>query len=155
MNRSELEFRFWRKVNKDGPNGCWIWTASRFPRGYGQAKNSLDQYAHRVSWILKNGPIKKGKWVLHKCDVPECVNPDHLFLGNAKSNHDDMVSKGRQRHATGESAGLSKLKEHQVLDIRRRYFGGQSQRSIAKCFGVARGTVWAILRGITWRKVKS
>jgi hypothetical protein len=94
-----LEERFWEKVAKG--DGCWLWTASLGSTGYGQicVRDEKGQYrqtkAHRVSWILTNGPIPGGLQVLHKCDNPPCVNPDHLFLGTAIDNMRDMAAKGR------------------------------------------------------------
>jgi hypothetical protein len=85
------------------PNtGCWLWIGTTHPiGGYGRIKKRIDknkwvQYeAHRVSYELFKGIIPKYLMVCHKCDTPSCVNPNHLFLGTAKDNMQDMVSKGR------------------------------------------------------------
>src|SRR6185369_11378251 len=102
---AEVIQRFFSHVNKDGPapvhqpklGPCWIWTAGT-SRGYGQFSRShkVKVPAHRVSWVIHNGPIPDGLFVLHRCDRPECVRPDHLFLGTGDDNMADMVSKGRQ-----------------------------------------------------------
>ena len=89
--------RFWRHVDKSG--NCWIWTASRYPNGYGVfgiSRKSL-MSAHRYSWTLANGEIPPGICVLHRCDVRTCVRPDHLFLGTQQDNLADMTEKGRRR----------------------------------------------------------
>ena len=93
-----IEDRFWSKVRKD--DGCWEWTASVNRRCYGWfhfggkvERKALK--AHRVSWELHNGPIPEGLWVLHKCDNPRCVRPDHLFLGDRTDNMRDCAAKGR------------------------------------------------------------
>lgn len=93
-----IEDRFWSKVRKD--DGCWEWTASVNRRGYGWLhfggkveRKALK--AHRVSWEIHNGPIPDGLWVLHKCDNPRCVRPDHLFLGDRTDNMRDCAAKGR------------------------------------------------------------
>lgn len=78
------------------PNNCWHWTAHLGHFGYGKIYNDKKaSYAHRVSWELHNGEIPEGMSVLHKCDNPQCVNPDHLFLGKQGDNVSDMLNKGR------------------------------------------------------------
>lgn len=100
---ASLEERFWARVRKT--ESCWVWKgATCGPSGYGRIargrrgefhkKNSA--LVHRLSWELHNGPIPEGLLVLHRCDNPPCIRPDHLFLGTAKDNSDDKCAKGRQ-----------------------------------------------------------
>lgn len=80
------EERFWQKVDKS--EGCWLWTAATNPKGYGCFAPTPDNQmgAHRFSYMLAKGPIPDGLFVLHRCDVPACVRPDHLFLGTQREN---------------------------------------------------------------------
>lgn len=110
--RSQAE-RFWTKVNKDGPfpenlpreNGqCWVWVAARDKHGYGRfgIKDKV-KLSHRVAWETLVGPVPDNLWVLHHCDYPSCVRPDHLFLGTAADNSADMVKKGRVASPPGKN----------------------------------------------------
>jgi HNH endonuclease len=80
-------------------SGCWEWTGTRKTSGYGIAfAGAPERRAHRLSWLLAHGPIPQGMSVLHKCDNPPCVNPEHLFLGDHAVNAQDYVDKGLMRH---------------------------------------------------------
>lgn len=155
--KKSLEERFWQKVNKT--EACWLWTASTHEFGYGVIgcpdRPGRTLRAHRVSWEWAHGEIPKGLLVLHKCDVPACVNPDHLFLGTHKDNSDDKVSKGRQAkigNGRGEESPNSKLTWEKVRDIRKRSESGETQRSIAARYGIDKSNVAAIIRKKTWKE---
>jgi hypothetical protein len=96
--RRSLEERFWSKVDRSGE--CWMWVASLASTGYGQfydkPRRRTPIGAHRVAWELANGPIPAGLQVLHRCDNPPCVRPDHLFIGTVSDNMRDMYAKGRR-----------------------------------------------------------
>lgn len=91
--RRPIEERFWEKVDKSGD--CWVWTASVDLKGYGNFKHPLGSDAHTFSWTLHYGPITGGLCVLHRCDNPPCIRPNHLFLGTRADNNLDMIDKGR------------------------------------------------------------
>ena len=95
MNKDIL--RFERKYTPEPNTGCWLWTAGTCRFGYGRfhyVKRDIE--SHRMSWHFYRGPIPDGLCVLHKCDTPACVNPDHLFLGTRADNNIDCTNKKRQ-----------------------------------------------------------
>lgn len=102
------------------PNGCIEFMGSRDGKGYGKVSAGLGMSplkAHRLAWELANGPIPEDAWVLHRCDNPPCVNPDHLFLGDSLTNVIDMVSKGRHHNQVKGScpAGHSYAKHGRIV----------------------------------------
>lgn len=145
--------RFWDKVEKT--ETCWLWTASKFPRGYGRFRvNGADDGAHRFSYRLHYGDFSAGLLVCHACDVPACVNPAHLFLGTPQDNMADKMTKGRYRGVCGEAQGLSKLDEAQVRKIRKLHSESTlSYAAIGVRFGVSHATVGSVVRRETWRHV--
>src|ERR1700741_3016734 len=91
-------------------NGCHEATNTQTKNGYVRVKrDGVVWYAHRLSWVSKNGPIPNGLFVLHKCDNRKCINVDHLFLGTLQDNYDDMRNKNRGNPAKGEDNGQAKL----------------------------------------------
>jgi hypothetical protein len=89
-----FEFRFWSKVLIG--DGCWIWTASLDGKGYGQYwRGDRKVIASRHAYEIWCGPLSSGVQVLHRCDTPACVRPDHLFEGSQRDNAQDCVEKGR------------------------------------------------------------
>lgn len=91
--------KFLSKVSKS--DGCWEWQGSRSRRGYGWFSSAAHTYnvpAHRASYELFCSEIPPGLYVLHKCDNPPCVRPDHLFIGTQRDNIHDMIQKGRHRY---------------------------------------------------------
>jgi hypothetical protein len=167
-----LEERFWEKVDKTGSivrsdlGSCWIWIGARSPFGYGcilvrtirGTRTGVNEQAHRVAWTLLRGAIPEGACVLHKCDVPACCNPEHLFLGTQAENIRDMIAKGRQappektRHV-GSRHGRSKLTEADIPEIRAGLARGETKSSLARRYGVSEALVYCIEKKRAWRHV--
>jgi hypothetical protein len=144
--RRPLDVRFWEKVVKS--DGCWLWTGG-LNSGYGQISVDLrPELAHRVSWILHHGSLDGDLCVLHSCDTPRCVRPDHLFLGTRADNMADCVTKGR--NARGERMGSARLSAAKVAEIRRLRDRGALLGSLAQSFGVHPVTIHDIVSGKTW-----
>ncbi len=161
---STLASRFYAKVNCNGPipshcpelGACHLWTANS-THGYGLIsiygyKGSVAKRAHRVAWMLAKGPIPPNTFVLHHCDNPPCVNPNHLFLGNSLLNVRDMIAKGREKHSPlkGEANGSSKLTWNEVREIRRLNKAGLSTCKLGLQFGVSCSTIQWITSGKHW-----
>lgn len=145
---------FWRHVDMLGD--CWEWTGARSHGGYGKVGYGGRSFgAHRCSWELSWGPIPDGLWVLHKCDNPPCVNPAHLFLGDAAANTQDMLAKGRGggKGAPGESNRRAALTEQQVLEIRLSFASGEGTVELSKRFPVTSRYINRIIRGDSWPHV--
>jgi hypothetical protein len=136
------------------PEGCWEWRASKDARGYGRLNvGNVPQLAHRLSWQFRVGPIPDGAQVLHRCDNPGCVRPDHLFLGDHAANMADMNGKGRGRPGLvqGEAHGCAKLTDEQVREIRASE--GPSH-IIAERYGISGRQVRAIRNREAWQHVE-
>ncbi len=151
--RIPLADRFWSKVLKT--DTCWLWKSGTNSHGYGRFQYftrlerpglGRDLYAHRVAWLLTNGPIEDGLNVLHHCDNPPCVNPAHLFLGTQTDNMQDCGRKGR----ASAPPIRAKLSEREARAIRS---DARKHHIIAADYGVGRLTVWNIKHGRTWKQL--
>lgn len=148
--RQNAEERFWPRVDKSGgPYSCWAWMGCS--DRYGVFRSEVGNWAHRYSYTSSVGPIPPGLHVCHTCDNPLCVNPHHLFLGTNTDNRHDSVRKNR--HARGEGSGRAKLRECDIVEIRRRLDSGNTQLKIARDFGVSPATISAIKAGLIWKFV--
>ena len=137
-----LRARLLAKVERDG-SGCWLWTGAKTRDGYGLIDDSgRTRQAHRVSFELHRRPLPPGAVVMHACDRPACVNPDHLSVGTKRSNAADMDRKGRR---------ATRLTSDQVLEIRGRR--GESAEALADLFGVTATTIRSIWARRSWKDV--
>ncbi len=156
----KLPVRFSEKVDFSG--SCWIWKAYTNEAGYGVfAIGGKPFRAHRFAWECFKGKIPGDLCVLHKCDVRNCVNPNHLFLGTYKDNYDDMVAKGRNKSLKGRRRNYSKLTQVQVDEIRNLYQKGTkgvkskvSTYSLATLFGISQSQIDRIVKQESWLERK-
>ncbi len=134
---------FWSKVNKNGPipdhkpelGKCWVWIAYKNRDGYGRIRIAGTRWlAHRYSFSSTFG--LKPPAVLHKCDNPACVNPDHLYAGTQAQNMIDKVRANRQSYTRGEHSGQSKVTEEQVRQIRRLRAAGITCKEVVRILGI-------------------
>lgn len=156
--------QFWENVSKT--SDCWLWQRRRTKFGYGELSfEGRHVTAHRLSYELANGPPPAGARVLHRCDNPPCVNPEHLFVGSQADNVKDMDLKGRRRTARGDASGArtrpdrrprgvrqwnAQLTDEQVMTLRARYDAGASAYEIAGELGVHPDTAWRAATGQQW-----
>lgn len=142
--------RFLSKIKKS-ETGCWEWQDFKLPRGYGFFGIKFDrQLAHRASYQLYKGPIGEGLEVMHSCDNPSCVNPNHLSLGTRTDNMRDAKKKGRT--ARGANHGRSKLTEDEAIYA---LVTPLSQNKTARFLGVSQTTISEIRSGKKWTHLLS
>lgn len=156
-----------RENTIDSPTGCWVWCAGLTKPGRPNGKHiygiahwrGKTRRAHRVSWEVHRGPIPPGLCVLHKCDNPPCINPDHLFLGTQSDNARDMLAKGRGAPPPpnpllkGEDHPNSIFTEEQIRAM-RALRGVVRQRELAEKFGTSQSVISNIQRRKRWAHIQ-
>jgi hypothetical protein len=138
--------RFHTFVNKT--HSCWLWTAGVDKDGYGQLArpHRSPLKTHRLAWLLAHGGrLSSRQHVLHRCDVPRCVNPDHLFLGDQDANMKDAAAKGRLH---GERHNKQTVPQWVVDFIRNASYQRGTQNELARRFGVSKTYISLIRRGL-------
>lgn len=154
MIKASLADRFWGKVEKT--ETCWLWKGTtRGHMRYGAISFKCKMLAvHRLSYEMHIGPIPPGLLVMHTCDVPRCVNPNHLKIGTNQDNIDDKMNKNRH-HRTGprgEKSGIAKLTNSAVNTIRLLWQKGEhTQQQIADIFKVNQSQISRVIRKLTWK----
>lgn len=141
---------FMEKVYPEPNTGCWLWIGKPDKNGYGRlaAKKYKLRSPHRQSYFFFKGDFDRKKWVLHTCDQPACVNPDHLFLGNNEINSKDRDNKGRT--IKGENHYNSKLNQNNIIEIRN------SQESViflSKKYNVSATQIYFIKQKKSWKHI--
>lgn len=145
QHNSTLKERFFYKVEKT--DSCWNWIGGKYSNGYGcMFVGRKLTGAHRVSWMVHNGAIPSGMQILHRCDNPPCVNPDHLFLGSQLENIRDMLGKNR-----GGQHKCRTVTASDVIAIRKeREETGASFKRIGEKYGFCANTAWMICTRKSW-----
>lgn len=149
----KIEERIKEYIDKSGK--CWVWTKDKYNYGYGKISigEGKQMRAHRFMYIKEFGDIPESMNVLHKCDNPSCVNPNHLYLGTQKDNVVDMMSKNRggYKKFCGESHHNSKLTRKEVNEIKTLWNSGKLfQKDIANKFGISQQVVSKIVNNKAW-----
>ena len=154
--RGSLEDRFWNHVDKSGD--CWIWTAhTKTGKGYGRigagGRDGKYLLAHRVSYQLHKGEIPENMVVMHKCDNPRCVNPEHLSIGTPAMNIKEAYDKGRKitPFKAGEAHHIAVLTEENVREIRSSPL---KSSELARRIGCSPNAISAVRLGKTWKHIK-
>ncbi|RPI85131.1 MAG: hypothetical protein EHM34_00045 [Nitrosopumilales archaeon] len=133
-------------------NGCWEWKGAKHRQGYGNIGYKRKVcLAHRISWKLFRGDLRDDILVLHKCDNPPCINPDHLFLGSDRDNVLDSISKGRFYRAKGKDHYFSRFSNEQIKEIRKLSESGITYDKIAKLFDSHKATICHIVKRKSWK----
>jgi len=154
MRGQSLQARFEAKIYREPATGCWLWTgANRGKLKYGIIRstrtksNPKGRYlaAHRVAWELYRGPIPDGILICHTCDVHQCVNPSHLFLGTHLDNARDAIAKGRRPSI--------KLTKSQVEDIKQQLVNGSTVPYLARLYRVGFSNIHSIKHNVIWKDV--
>lgn len=147
--------RFFSKI--EVTDSCWIWTGA-MSHGYGwlnTGKHGISIFAHVGSYLLHYGEIPNGCCVCHDCpggDNRRCVNPAHLWLGTKAQNNKDAAIKGVMH--PGESHGMAKLTEQQVIDIRRIYdTAALTMTQVGRLYQISTSTAHSVIRKTHWKHV--
>src|SRR5262245_448444 len=142
---------FWlHVVVVEVPDGCWLWRAGVNDSGYGIVRvGRLRKRAHHVSWFLTYGEWPA--YLMHRCDVPRCVNPAHLSEGTQRQNMADMTNKGRR--SRGEDRPAAKLTDARAVELRALRADGWSYNRLASRYGITRSAVIQVVQRKTWAHV--
>jgi hypothetical protein len=157
MSWAFRQLPFWERVKAQtiiNENGCHIFTGSKDDCGYGRiSKDGKLTRVHRAVYEKVHGKIANKMVIMHSCDNPACINIHHLSADYQSENIKDMYSKGRGINLAGSKHGMSKIKEADVIEIKKRLSDGDTCVSISKDYGVSEGTIRNIKKGRNWKHV--
>jgi len=142
------QFGFRQPIVVDG-DGCWLWTGATNGQYGTFYVNGAKRYAHRHSYMVHRGPIPSGMMVLHSCDKPLCINPNHLHVGTQSDNMREASDRKRLR--VGRRNPRARRSVDEVIAIRRAADSGESYSSIARRMKIALSNVSLIARRKLWR----
>lgn len=147
--------RFVDKVDIKGDDECWEWLGGIDKDGYGKFKiNGKDIRAHRASWLIHDGEIPSGSFVLHNCDNPSCVNPKCLFLGTSKGNSFDREMKDRENHTSGERY-INQTTTWEIVDnLRNDAMNGMTQKELVEKYKIIKQSVSRIINNEQWFNIE-
>jgi hypothetical protein len=157
INENDIK-RFWNLVDIGKETECWNWMGKKTRGGYGRfllnvSQNFREVYASRVAYKIAHKNLPNTHFVCHTCDNPTCCNPAHLYLGTYTDNCNDKMIRHRHNCGRGETQGSSKLKEYQVLEIRKRVENGETQRSLCKEYNIDDATINHVVKRRSWKHI--
>ena len=153
--RTTFEQRLWSRIDTSGgEDACWLWTGAVNHAGYGTTcAHGSTKRVHRVVFEMTVAPLDAERpHVLHRCDVPNCCNPRHLFAGTHADNMADKAAKGRVVAPFGEACHSAKLTFEKADEIRTRRQSGERADVLSSEYGVSKTMIYKIARGAAWAR---
>lgn len=143
---NQFNMTFLKAMTVETDRGCWEWIGNKCTDGYGQVSFYGQIWmTHRASYFIAHRKIPSGRLILHNCDNPPCINPQHLYAGNMQQNMVDSIVRQR-RHDV-------RLKPKEVLEIRNRHSLGISTRVLSDHYKVSQNHIRSIVRRNRWRHI--
>jgi hypothetical protein len=149
---AEIEFsaaleKFKKNYSID-ENGCWNWNGNLNYAGYGRicSKYLPEYFAHRLMWILANGPVPENLQICHRCNNRKCINPEHLYAGTAAENGHDRIGKNQKRKISRKRKNTRRIFEGDKEKILELFRSGKTKKEISKIYKLTPGYVGRIIK---------